>query len=133
MNAPLLPVAPYQRLGWMRHFKSLRCKKDCAGFTKGRDYPILVEDVRISHGERRLRRNGVRESVTLTGRGLMFVIKADNGWRHRFLDRPQDAHPIIHDFAFLVEHFTIPQVRDVALLNPKGFETYKARLRALES
>jgi hypothetical protein len=117
----------------MRHFNFLRCKKDCSGFTRGKDYPMTLESVRLSHGERRSRRNGVRESVTLAGRGLMIVLKADNGWRHRFLDRPQAEHPIIHNFGFLVEHFTIPQIPDVARLNPKAFETYKARLRALES
>jgi hypothetical protein len=92
-----------------------------------------VEDVRLTHAERKTRTGGVKEAVTLSGNGLMVVIKADNGWRHRFLDQPRAEHPILHDFQFLVEHFTIPPVPDVARLHAKAFETYKARLRALES
>ncbi len=90
---------------------------------------MVTQTVRIKSETR----NAKSETVVLTGCELMIVLTADNGWRHRFLAAPKKTHTIIHSFEFLVEHFHIPQVPDVAALNPNGFETFKARLRALES
>lgn len=135
MNAPILPLSPYERLGWMRYFQSLKCRKTCCkrSFQAGKIYAMSVRTVRVTTRERRRRRDGLFESVELAGCDLEIVLTAGNGWRHRFLDKPQASHPIVHNFEFLVEHFSIPQVPDIATLNPQGFETYKARLRALES
>ncbi len=94
---------------------------------------MATQTVRITFSENRNSELGTRKFCTLTGCELMIVLTADNGWRHRFLAAPKKTHTIIHSFEFLVEHFHIPQVPDVAALNPKGFETFKARLRALES
>jgi hypothetical protein len=133
MNAPLLPLKPIERLGWMRHFPSLRCQRSCTRFTSGRDYAMRCETVKMVRPERRLRSNGAHQHVMLSGLDLIIFLTDDRGWNHRFLERPTITHPIVHSFEFLVEHFRIPEVPDVGTLEPDRLEMFRQRLRALET
>jgi len=135
MNPPLQPLAPAQRLAWLVNHSLLRCKRsEPAGhFLKGSDYAITTETARIQFKERRARRDGITEPVTFTGHELLVRLKDEKGNWHRCLPNPTATHELIHDFAFLVQHFHIPDVPDIAKATPKQFAAMKRRLKMLES
>lgn len=145
MLTPLQPLPPMQRLGWLQHFSSLKCKTGHTSqvtghFLKNRRYAIATETVRVESKERRARRDGSSEPVTYTGKDLLVRIQDEQGNWHRFLSNPPllqhsktPKHPLIHDFMFLVKHFEIPEIPDAAALQPKLFREMKQRLKALES
>lgn len=129
-----------QRLGWLQHFTRIRCIKRFATFQKGTLYPLATSTAAVTHSESRLQRDGLPSAVILTGWDLLVKIAAaevgtenSESCVHRFLARPQSTHPWIHDLAFLIEHFQIPQILDQAALNPAAFLSYQEKLRALES
>jgi hypothetical protein len=126
-----------QRLGWLSNFKELRCRTSVPFdssvlFSRSRRYAITTERVKIQFKERRARRDGVCEPVTLTGSEMLVRIKDNAGNWHRCIASPAGKHALIHDLQFLVDHFDIPEVPDVAQLNPKQFAANKRALRALE-
>lgn len=137
MNYPIQPLSPIERLGWLVHFSTLKCKKNFSAsgsqlFTVSKRYSFTASTVKVRRTERRARRDGIRSPVHLTGPDLYIKIADESARDHRFLARPATRNDIIHDFAFLVEHFEIPEIPDLASLHPKKFQEYKRRLRALE-
>jgi hypothetical protein len=132
LNNPLQPLPPIQRLGWLIHFRDLRCRRSITTFRARRRYPITCETVRVQQRDRRTRRDGVTEPVIYTGQELFIRIKDNAGTWHRCLPTPANQHPLIHDFTFLIDHFDIPEVHDVATLNQKQFAANKRALKALE-
>lgn len=132
-----------QRLGWLPHTGELKCAipidignllagRRTTVFSKGDRYDFTTEKVKVFSKERRARRDGVSEPVTYSGYELFIRIKDNRGNWHRCLPNPQGQHALIHDLEFLVEHFEIPEVPDLAKLHPKKFATYKRKLRKLE-
>ncbi len=130
-----------QRLGWLPHFKELKCRRTvaaslCRGapiFTCDHNYPVTTERVKVQFKERRARRDGVSEPVTYTGSEMMVRIKDNQGNWHRCLPNPANTHALIHDLVFLVRHFEIPKVPDLATLHRKQFNHYKRKLKELEN
>lgn len=129
-----------QRLGWLQHFTRIRCTKKFASFEPGQFYPVATSTVAVNHRETRLQRDGMPAAVILTGWDLLVKISAaaigseqPDPCVHRFLARPQSIHPWIHDLSFLIAHFAIPEILDLAALNSAAFRNYQEKLRALES
>lgn len=143
MNHPLQPLTPMQRLGWLQHFTRIRCTQKFASFVPGQSYPVTTSTAAVNHSETRLQRDGMPAAVILTGWDLLVKISAtpienrkskiENSEVHRFLARPQSIHPWIHDLSFLIAHFAIPEILDLAALNSAAFRNYQEKLRALES
>jgi hypothetical protein len=78
--------------------------------------------------------------VLVTGWELAIIIQGDARFRHCFTQFPPSNHeanrpaPDFHRLlSELLECFEIPDVPDVATLNPKLYQTYKDRLLALEA
>jgi hypothetical protein len=133
VNHPLQPLQPLQRLGWLKHFTAIECSKASHGvFRAGQSYPMTSETVTIRTKDRRQRTDGVSEPVTFTGKNILIRVKDHAGDWHRFLENPAAEHPLIHDLKFLVEHFSIPEIQDVATLNPTQFRKNIRKLKALE-
>lgn len=133
-----------QRLGWLPHAGVLKCTESVdignllAGrrttvFANGESYSFTTEKVKVFTKERRARRDGISEPVTYSGYELVVRVKDNQGNWHRCLPNPQADHALIHDLEFLVEHFEIPEVPDLAALHPKDFSRYKRRLKQLEN
>lgn len=122
-----------QRLGWLPQTGQLKCSRSCFPvFLRDSFYEFTTEKVKVFLKERRARRDGVSEPVTYSGYELLIRIRDNQGNWHRCLPNPQGQHALIHDLEFLVEHFHIPQVPDLAALHPKKFAAYKRRLKRLE-
>lgn len=133
MITPLQPLAPMQRLGWLPHFTKLKCRLAIEGcFRRGATYPMLTSIVKVESKERRTTRSGGTEPITIAGRDLLVQLRDDKGHWHRFISRPPFTHEILHDHAALVEHFDIPEIPDLAALQPKRFAEFKKRLKELE-
>ena len=141
MNYPIQPLPALQRLGWLIHFSSLKCRRTVSqlstfnsqpSFRAARRYPFTTETVKVRATERRAGRDGVSRPVHLTGLDLLVRLRDEQGQWHRFLTLPATKNEIIHDFRFLVEHFEIPDIPDLARLQPGRFREYKRKLRALE-
>ena len=133
-----------QRLGWLPHTGQLKCTEPVdignllAGrrttvFIKGQSYDFTTEKVKVFIKERRARRDGISEPATYSGYELLVRVKDNQDNWHRCLPNPQGEHALIHDLEFLVEHFEIPKVPDLAALHPKKFAAYKRKLKQLES
>lgn len=133
MIHPLQPLAPIQRLGWLKHFSRIKCAKSFARFVAGALYDVTVENVGVSHEEIRIRHDGDAEMVTLSGSDLLIKIADGEGEKHRFLAAPKSKLYMIHDLPFLVEHFHIPAIPDLGAMRPRELEALKKKLRALES
>lgn len=130
---PLQPLPPMQRLGWLPQSGTLKCLRSCVpAFLRYSPYDFTTEKVKVFSKERRARRDGVSEPVTYSGYELLIRVKDDHGEWHRCLPNPQGQHALIHDLEFLVEHFEIPEVPDLAALHPKKFAAYKRKLKKLE-
>lgn len=142
---PLQPLPPMQRLGWLPQATELRCRKSFfnpkmwagykhppACFAHGERYPITTEKVKVHMKERRARRDGISEPVTYTGYELLIRVKDNHGNWHRCLANPAGQHALIHDLVWLVRHFDIPKVPDLAKKHPKQFKEFQRRLKKLE-
>lgn len=129
---PLQPLPPAQRLGWLPQATELRCRKSFPVFTHNTRYPITTEKVKVQLKERRARRDGISEPVTYAGIELLIRVKDNHGNWHRCLANPAGQHALIHDLAFFVEHFDIPQVPDLARLHPKQYHKNQRKLKELE-
>ena len=143
---PLQPLPPMQRLGWLPQRGQLKCIKTArnpkmwAGYNtppsfldRGQLYDFTTEKVKIQIKERRARRDGISEPVTYAGVELLIRVKDNHGNWHRCLANPAGQHALIHDLSFLVEHFDIPQVPDVAKQHRKQFANFQRRLKRLET
>jgi hypothetical protein len=130
---PLQPLPPMQRLGWLPQTTELKCRRGApAAFTYGQRYSVTTEKVKVHLKERRARRDGISEPVTYIGLELLVRIKDNHGNWHRCLANPAAQHALIHDLSFLVEHFDIPPVPDLARLHPKQYNKNQRKLKELE-
>jgi hypothetical protein len=146
-RAPLRPLNPVQRLGYLDEEDEIRCERPpCSGFTAGLNYPLeseIFEGCKIEK-RRRLHHSGndrehEYEDVLVTGQELLLRVKDERGEWHAFtqydLGHDQKAErpeQYFHRLSELVECFRIPEVPDVAQCHPKLFAEYQKRLLELE-
>jgi len=134
MTRPLQPLTPFQRIGWLTGQQRLACIQSHENHWKtGNTYASICEEVNMQGRRTRRTRKGLEETVTLTGKELMIRIIDENRDWHRFMPNPPIAHRLVHSFRFLVSHFAIPAVPDIANINPDLYDEYLKRLHGLET
>jgi hypothetical protein len=133
MTRPLQALTAFQRIGWIFGQQKLSCILSHDHWTAGKTYSAICEEVNLQGQRTRRTRKGVEETVTLVGKELMIRIIDDKHDWHRFFPNPTFAHRLVHSFSFLVSHFDIPAVPDIAEANPDLYDEYLKRLHALET
>lgn len=146
-RAPLAPLNDIQRLGYLDEESHLHCRRDLAlpgrgaAFAAGQRYPLASRTVEV---RRRVTRfnglTGEDEELELTGQQLALTVTGPGGpvcFMDATLREPGHTLPdgvtvdaTLHE---LVRHFTIPEVPDIATLQPAAYERHRATLRQLET
>ena len=142
LTAPLIPLGPEHRLGWLDEVDELTCEKplqvkgDAFGeaFSTGKAYRIASRTVATRDIITRQTVAGFPEEVAVTGTELVVTIR-DNALRvHVFAHHTPPHDPRIHKshpLDTLLAHFLIPAVPDIASLFPARFQKLKTQLAAL--
>jgi hypothetical protein len=156
-RAPLYPLNPIQRLGYLDEQDDIRCLKNLDGFAAGSRYPINSQTLLVKRHGTKVNVCGGRDQMQWDGQELALWITDDTGQRRLFMDgrlRDPDvtvqaevpgARKLMHamgvnhepcaiDFTLqeLVAHFEIPEVDDVAKLNPVQYQKNLELLAEIE-
>jgi hypothetical protein len=150
-RAPFYPLNEVQRLGYLDEEDMIVCKRDFgATLKKGESYPLSSETIDIEHHEERLNLVGNPEEVTLYGKELAFYIEDSNGDKHSFCGVPPEQQVVKrykdavvtaaggpdagrkHDLQMLIRHFEIPEVADVAQIDPDRYQKFVDQIREIE-
>jgi hypothetical protein len=157
-RAPLYPLPEIQRLGYLDEEDQIECKADLCDkhnrlvFKKGTRYPLRTQTVAITREIVRPNAfTGEEEELEYSGQELAFFITNDRENEYCFMDAKlrDDPNTQIHnakqvkgnqntgdtvDFTLqeLCAHFVIPDVPDVATVDPSGYQRFLDMLAALE-
>ena len=157
-RAPLYPLPEIQRLGYLDEEDQIECKADLCDkdnrliFKKGERYPLRTQTVAITRTVTRPNAfTGEEEELEYSGQELAFFISDAKEYEYCFMDAKlrDDPNTEIHnakrvkdsrdngqsvDFTLqeLCAYFVIPDVPDVATVNPTGYQNYLATLLELE-
>ena len=135
LTAPLIPLGPEQRLGWLDELSELTCRLAIANhFTAGKIYQIASRTVPTAQTIQRLTVAGLSEDVLVRGTELLVTIRDNLLLVHVFAHHAPPHDPRIHKahpLDTLLVHFHIPQVPDIATIFPARFQKLKAQLAAL--
>lgn len=139
VRAPFIRLNAVQRIGYLDEEDEIACTTPgLEGFTPGRRYPLATETFEGRKLEMRARPGLPDEEVLSTGQELAIVLTDDLGARHCFTHYPptgEDERPAAehhHLLTDLAAHFDIPDVPDVATVNPELYAENLRRLTALE-
>jgi hypothetical protein len=158
-RAPLYPLPEIQRLGYLDEEDEIECKADLADkdqrviFHHGQHYALRTQTVSITRNVTRPNAfTGDDEDLEYSGQELAFFLedKAGNEWCFmdaKLRDDPTTEIPNCKqvkdnenrgaavDFTLqeLCAHFVIPDVPDVATVNPEGYGRFLRLLGELES
>jgi hypothetical protein len=161
VRAPLYPLSPIQRLGYLDEVDEIVCSKDLEVaygkvFRADRTYPLRSSTVAVKRSGTKLNLAGELDQVEWNGAELAFFISDDLGTERVFMEtrlrasnvdvsilRPDEKpgsqdedrlKPCPIDFTLheLVEHFIIPDVPDVARVNPDGYQRNLQLLKEIE-
>ena len=158
-RAPLYPLPEIQRLGYLDEEDSAQCKADLADaqgrviFQQGMRYALRSETVGFSR--RVIRPNsftGEDEELQYSGQELAFLISTPDGEEWCFMDawlrddpsttvantkrvkgNANNRPPVDFTLQDLVASFLIPEVPDVAAVNPAAYEALLGQLAELEA
>ena len=149
VRAPLRPLNAIQRLGYLDEHDEITCCQNLGAFVAGRSYPIRTLTIQVSRDGTKVNLEGELDSVAWTGSELCIYIKDGDGIERSFMEsrlRGEDvtlslpaasgsADDVTIDFTLqeLAEHFTIPDVPDVATLNPELYQRNLALLHEIET
>ena len=160
VRAPLYPLAAVQRLGYLDEQDAICCSKNLGGcFKADHAYALRSTTIAVKRSGQKMNLSGELDEVEWDGQELAFYIMDDTGAEKVFMearlkadniklsilkpgDKPckQDPNaygvePCAIDFTLqqLVEHFIIPEVPDVAKLNPDGYQHNLKLLEEIES
>ncbi|MGN6556355.1 MAG: hypothetical protein ACTHLW_21800 [Verrucomicrobiota bacterium] len=146
-RAPLYPLNPIMRLGYLDEHETILCERILGrNFTAGRRYPLRSQTVQVTRAGTKINNSGMPDDVEYSGQELAFYIRDNAGVERIFMDaqfreenirvnllndRKEDGDKVKIDFTlqYLVEHFHIPEVPDVATLHP---DAYQRNLRLLD-
>ena len=147
-RAPLYPLAPVQRLGYLDEADTIRCLADGLGpFQAGHSYRIETRTESATYLATINDSKGDRNEVQRLGKELILLVFPDDDSAHdpvtghRFIlgggkyryesekDWPADR---VHTFADLVDHFHIPEVPDIATVQPDRYQSHLAQLDRIE-
>ena len=159
-RAPLYPLPEIQRLGYLDEEDAIECKTDLNDprsqavlFRKGERYPLRSETVSISRTVTRPNSfTGEDEELQYSGQELAFLITAPDGSEWSFMEARLRDDPkttignakkmkdnrnagTAVDFSLqdLVAHFLIPEVPDVAAMQPAAYEAFLGQLDEIEA
>jgi hypothetical protein len=174
VRAPLYPLAPIQRLGYLDEQDDIVCSKDLGGgdvsspmapplggvsspaFRADCSYKLRSTTIAVKRSGTKLNLMGEEDEVEWDGQELAFFITDDSGVERIFMEgrlraenvrlsilkpgeKPgkQDEDCIetcAVDFTLqdLVGHFIIPDVLDVARVNPEGYQRNLDLLKEIE-
>lgn len=144
-RAPLYPLPEIQRLGYLDEEDTICCRVDLAHegraiFRVGETYPIDTETVTVQRKTIRPSLSGEDEELELTGRELVFRLSDEDGVPRAFRRDSESYNAKLEDpsdkafnDSLLAKHFEIPEVRDVAKLDPEGYAKNIQRLHELEA
>ncbi|MDE2103518.1 MAG: DEAD/DEAH box helicase [Patescibacteria group bacterium] len=154
VRAPLYPLPKIQRLGYLDEQDDIECCRPLPGFRKGRRYVLRSTTVAVKRLGTKMNTIGLLDDVEWNGQELAFFVTDDDGIERCFMegrnrepnvtvnlikpgttgrkDKYLESEPCVIDFTLneLADSFVIPEVPDVATLNPRQYE---ANLRTLEA
>ena len=134
VRAPLYPLNPMQRLGYLDEEDTIACAAaGIPGFTVGARYPLASQTVNVERKTSRINFIGNEEDLTISGHELCFTITDEAGKAHSFMNPPKPDDPLSHPLESLVANFAIPEVPDVAAVQRAAYEANMAKLAALET
>lgn len=153
VRAPFFQPNPIQALGWIDEVDRIKCLQDIPGtrFCAGQSYPLSTKTERTEWNAQKTNAEGKKDALRMHGSELAVIIyesqnpdeiKDDNGdplAQHVFHVRESaqerdEAYPNDttfvkhHHVSTLVNHFEVPQPKDVAQVYP---ERYAAALENL--
>lgn len=142
-RAPLYPLPELQRLGYLDEEDFLKCKKDLAIegqtlFRAGQAYPLTSRSVSVTRSGLRPNLEGEMETIEYSGQELALLLQGEKGRQRCFMETrlrdPKVKVDISIDFTLqeLAEHFVIPEVPDIAAVDPEGFQRNLKFLEELE-
>ncbi len=140
-TVPLMPITPYEAVGYLEDLQMLVCRHAWIGFTVGRTYQVRFSNHEFTEAFTRRKPHYdasagamyVKDhSCTLTGTDRCITIIDDHYMNHRFMEKPKPDEKYDHDTAMLWEIFDRPVVQDIADLMPEAVERNKARLATME-
>ncbi len=148
-RAPLTKLNPIQRLGYLDEEDALECCKDLvvrfigggqATFRAGERYPLRSQTITVKRVSEVPNMAGVVEKVEYQGSQLALFAMAPSR-EVCFLDEALREGHTLHDgkvnvdatLQDLVAHFVIPEVPDLATLEPDRHALMLARLTQLEA
>ena len=142
-RAPLTPLSPIHRLGYLDENEEIECRSSDSAFTAGQRYPLTSETVPILLKEVRKKPSYLRstpddsqEDVETAGQDLLIRIRDSHGNWHGFTQHPvaerEDCHSL-HRLPDLLQRFVIPPVKDVAELAPERYAHFTRKLMELEA
>jgi len=144
VRAPLYPLNRIQRLGYLDDQEEILCLKPLGPFVPGTRYAIRTETLGVKRIGSKMNLSGYLDEVLYEGSELALYI--NGGKELLFMDKrlaksdvtlsiqqEGDPSPIDYTLEDLAEHFEIPEVPDVAITNPEGYNNNLARLRQIEA
>ncbi len=149
-RAPLYPLPGLQRLGFLEEEDAIECRKDLWDketiaplFLAGKRYTLQTESCMVTRQGWKPNLEAEMEEIEYSGSELATYLVDERGQRRCFMESRliEDAVEIngrvsaqAIDFTLqeLDEHFIIPDVPDVAALNPEGFQRNLQILAKLE-
>lgn len=161
-RAPLYPLDPIKRLGYLDEQEEITCVKDVmighrTVYRTDHGYKLRSATIAVKRSGQKLNTEGLYDDVEWDGQELAFFITDEYGSEQVFMEarlreenvrlsllrpgeRPgeQDERRLEKtaiDFTLqeLVEHFMIPDVPDVARVNPEGYQRNLKLLEQIES
>ena len=159
VRAPLRPLNDIQRLGYLDEQDEIKCQRDLIGaggtFIAGNRYRIRTLTISVSRSGTKMNNSGELDDVEWTGSELCIYLKDEHGVERTFMEArlrnedvtlslPDNGGPdavsdeegqvkIDNTLQQLIEHFIIPEVPDVATLNPEIYQRNVDMLHEIES
>lgn len=138
-RAPLYPLPRIQRIAYLDDEDTVACEKDLGtAFKAGKSYPIDTKTYKVTRRAEKMNLQGERETVELGGSELFFFIQGDDDKQYVFAEAYLKGNEKIaierlwqeidYSLGDLVGHFAIPEVPDVATLQPEAYERNKELL-----
>ncbi len=157
VRAPLYPLTPIMRLAYLDEQDQILCERNLGKYFRAdRHYKIRSTTVAVRRSGTKINLAGLPDDVEWDGQELAFFITDDRGREQVFMEarlrtekvrvsilkpdekpgrQDEDNVEVLQiDFTLqeLVQHFNIPDVLDVARINPEGYQRNLETLKLIE-
>lgn len=137
-RAPLTPISDLQRIGWIDDAEALLCTTDLDHFRAGESYPLSTQTIEWKKEEDRPRYHAGKrdkERVMVRGTDLRLTLHHPNANPIHFIFNPEKGGGLhtTYPLEILATHFALPEVRDIAMLNPEAYQANLELLQELEA